>query len=310
MTTPNITAGEQLTRRDRGKQRIQLLVFSVFGLATLLVCLPVFIVSIYVLREGGSAISWSFIFDGPVNDGQKGGFFPVIVFTFYILFLVTIMAVPIGVMSAIYLSEYARPGRLLRLINLTIVNLAGVPSIVYGLFGAAFFLDLLDPIADTKIRQPMWIAAATLAVQALAIIITSSREALAGVTPGIREGSLALGVSKLRTIMFITLPQAIQGIITGTLLAVSRAAGETAPIIVVGAIIAKNVSLGPSAVFNERAQMLSFELYGRITEGLRMPDERKWGIAVLLLSIVLFFNLTALFLRLRIQSKGSGSGNL
>lgn len=310
MTTPSRTAGEQLTRRDQAKANLQWIVFGLFGVATVLVCLPVLIVSAYVLREGGSAISWSFIFDGPVNDGQDGGFFPVIVFTIYILILVTLMAVPIGVMSAVYLSEYARSGRLLRLINLTIVNLAGVPSIVYGLFGAAFFLDFLDPIAGTRIRQPMWIAAATLAVQALAIIITSSREALAGVTPGIREGSLALGVSKLRTIIYITLPQAIQGIITGTLLAVSRAAGETAPIIVVGAIIAKNVPLGPGAVFHERAQMLSFELYGRITEGLRMPDERKWGIAILLLSIVLFFNLTALFLRLRIQSKGSGSGNL
>ena len=310
MTQPPTRAGENLTQRDRGRDAIEKLVFGLFGLATFLVCLPVAVVSIYVVREGGSALSWSFIVDGPVRDGQEGGFFPVIVFTFYILILVTLMAVPVGVMSAIYLSEYARPGRLLRLINLTIVNLAGVPSIVYGLFGAAFFIDFLDPIAGTKLRQPMWIAAATLAVQALEIIITSSREALSGVRPGIREGSLALGVSKLRTIIFITLPQAIQGIITGTLLAVSRAAGETAPIIIVGAIIAKNVPLGPSAIFHQRAQTLSFELYGRITEGLQMPDERKWGIAVLLLSIVLFFNLSALLLRLRIQSKGSGSGNL
>ncbi len=299
-----------ITTPDRKKRLIQNLVFGLFGLATVLVIIPVIIVTAYVIREGAPAIDYDFIFSGPERDGIEGGFWPVIVFTIYSLILVALMAVPVGVMAAIYLSEYARPGRLLRFINLTIVNLAGVPSIVYGLFGAAFFLDTLDPLLDTKISQPLWIAAATLAVQALAIIITSSREALSGVIPGIREGSLALGVSKLQTTLFITLPQAIQGIVTGTLLAVSRAAGETAPIIVVGAILAKNVSLDPSAVWNERSQMLSFELYGRITEGLRMPDERKWGIALVLLAIVLVLNVAALILRLRLQSRGSGSGNL
>lgn len=303
-------AAATITTPDQRKRLVQLLVFTLFGLATLVVCIPVFVVTIYVFREGGGAISWAFIFDGPVRDGREGGFWPVILFTIYSLILVALMAVPVGVMSAVYLTEYARPGRLLRVINLTIVNLAGVPSIVYGLFGAAFFLDMLDPVLGTKSTQPLWIASATLAVQALAIVITSSREALLAVTPGIREGAMALGVSRLRTIVFITLPQAVQGILTGTLLAVSRAAGETAPVIVVGAILAKNVSLGPQAIVNERAQMLSFELYGRITEGLRMPDERKWGIAVLLLGIVLLLNISALFLRLRIQGKSSGSGNL
>ncbi|OAI38960.1 hypothetical protein AYO38_08585 [bacterium SCGC AG-212-C10] len=303
-------AAESITSTDKARQFWQFAIFGLFGLATLIVCVPVFVVTIYVLREGGSAISWDFLFKGPERDGIEGGFWPVILFTIYSLILVALMAVPVGVLSAIYLSEYARPGRLLRIINLTIVNLAGVPSIVYGLFGAAFFLDILDGPLNTKSTQPLWIASATLAVQALAIIITSSREAMATVPRGIREGSLALGVSRLRTTLFIVLPQSIQGIITGTLLAVSRAAGETAPVIVVGAILAKNVPLNPSAVWNERAQMLSFELYGRITEGLRMPDDRKWALAVILLAIVLVFNLAALAIRLRIQSKGSGSGNL
>jgi phosphate transport system permease protein len=308
---PASTGGaSSLTTASRGKRLTQDVVFGLFGLATVIVCIPVVVVSVYVIREGGGAIDASFIFDGPRRDGIEGGFWPVIVFTIYSLILVILMAVPVGVMSAIYLSEYARPGRLLRLINLTIVNLAGVPSIVYGLFGAAFFLEALDPLFSTKSTQPIWIASATLAVQALAIIITSSREALQTVPTGIREGSLALGVSRLRTTFFITLPQAVQGIVTGTLLAVSRAAGETAPVIVVGAILAKNVDLGPSAIWDERAQMLSFELYGRITEGLRMPDERKWGIALILLAIVLVFNISALLLRLRIQSRGGGSGNL
>jgi phosphate transport system permease protein len=109
--------------------------------------------------------------------------------------------------------------------------------------------------------------------------------------------------------MFITLPQAVPGIITGALLAVSRAAGETAPIIVVGAILAKNVDLGPSALVEGRPQMLSFEIYGRITEGIGFPDERKWGLALLLLAIVLTFNVAALLLRFKIQSSGLGRRN-
>jgi phosphate transport system permease protein len=291
------------TPRQKRADILQRGVFGLSGLATVVVCIPVVIVTTYVLQQGASAISWSFIFDGPVRDGRQGGFWPVIVLTMYSLILVLLMAIPVGVMAAIYLTEYARAGRLLRIINLTIVNLAGVPSVVYGLFGAAFFYDVLNG------QQSLWVASATLAVQALAIIITSSREALLSVPQDIRQGSMAMGVSKLRTTIFITLPQAIPGIITGALLAISRAAGETAPIIVVGAILAKNVDLGPSSIVEGRPQMLSFEIYGRITEGIGFPDERKWGLALLLLAVVLTFNIAALLLRFKIQSSGIGRRN-
>ena len=197
------------------------------------------IVSAYVISKGAGAITWDFLFTGPERGGREGGFFPVIVLTMYALILVMIFATPIGILCAIYLAEYARPGRLLRIVNLTIINLAGVPSIVYGLFGAALFFDMIDT------EKALWVASATLAMQALAIIITASRESLISVPQGIRERSLALGVSKLHTTFFIAVPQAIPGIITGTLLAISRAAGETAPILIVGAIVATNVSLGP-----------------------------------------------------------------
>lgn len=297
--SPNSSTWLQTTPEGRRKAILQTAVFGLTLLATIIVLTPIVIVGGYVLREGFSAITPSFLLDGPIRDGREGGIFPVIVLTGYTLILVVVMAVPFGVGSAVFLAEYARPGRLLRFINLTIINLAGVPSIVYGLFGAAFFLDLLGG------SKSLWVVSATLALQALAIIITSSREALLSVTRGIRDGSLALGVSKLRTTFFITLPQALPGIITGVLLAISRAAGETAPVIVVGAIIAKNVDLSPAAVVNQRAQALSFELYGRIIEGIGYPDERKWGIALVLLTIVLIFNISALFLRWRIASFGS-----
>lgn len=283
-------------RRDRFLNIMEKAVFSLTALTTLIVCTPVAVVTVYVLNKGGGAISWQFLFHGPELGGREGGFWPVIVLTMYALVLVMAFAVPVGVLCAVYLAEYARPGRLLRIINLTIINLAGVPSIVYGLFGAALFFDI---IATDKV---LWVASATLAMQALAIIITSSREALIAVPRGIREGSLALGVSKLRTTFHIAVPQAFPGIITGTLLAISRAAGETAPILIVGAIAATNVSLAPNAMFQERAQMLSFELYFRVTQGLGFSDERKWGIAVVLLAIVLVFNISALLLRYRIQS--------
>jgi len=290
-----------LTVRSNRNQRLdwlQKFVFSLTFLATVVVCVPVAVVSVYVISHGASAISWEFLFSGPARAGREGGFFPVIVLTMYALLLVMLFAVPVGVLCSIYLAEYARPGRLLRLINLTIINLAGVPSIVYGLFGAALFFDVIHT------KQALWVASATLAMQALAIIITSSREALLSITPGIREGSLALGVSKLRTTFFIALPEAFPGIITGSLLAVSRAAGETAPILIVGAIAATNVPLSPAAIVNDRPQMLSYELYYRITEGLGLADERKWGLALVLLGIVLVLNISALLLRIKIHSKG------
>ena len=289
--------------RHRRLDLLQKGVFSLTVLTTVIVCVPVLIVGEYVISHGASAISWDFLMAGPERAGREGGFFPVIVLTMYALILVMLFAVPAGVLCAVYLAEYARPGRLLRLINLTIINLAGVPSIVYGLFGAALFFDVIGT------QKVLWVASATLAMQALAIIITSSRESLAAVPRGIREGSLALGVSKLHTTFFIALPQAFPGIITGSLLAVSRAAGETAPILIVGAIAATEVSLGPGAVVEDRPQMLSYELYYRITEGLGMPDERKWGLALVLLGFVLVFNVSALFLRYRIQSTGSQRRN-
>jgi phosphate transport system permease protein len=273
-------------------------VFSLTFLATIVVCLPVAVVAVYVVDHGAAAMSWDFLFSGPVRAGREGGFWPVIVLTMYALLLVMLFAVPVGVLCAVYLAEYARPGRLLRLINLTIINLAGVPSIEYGLFGAALFFDVVGT------QKVLWVASATLAMQALAIVITSARESLASVPRGIREGSLALGVSKLHTTFFIAVPEALPGIITGSLLAISRAAGETAPILVVGAIAATNASLAPSAVIHDRPQMLSYELYYRITEGLGLADERKWGLALVLLSIVLVFNITALLLRYKIQSAG------
>lgn len=282
--------------RDRWLDFLEKGFFGLALLMTAIVCVPVVIVTAYVLNQGLGAITWDFLFTGPELGGREGGFFPVIVLTMYALLLVIVFAVPVGLMCAIYLAEYARPGRLLRLVNLTIINLAGVPSIVYGLFGAAFFFDVIGT------KKVLWVASATLAMQALAIIITSSRESLNAVPRGIRDGSLALGVSRLRTTVFVVLPQAVAGMITGTLLAVSRAAGETAPILIVGAIAATNVQLGPGAMLHERAQMLSFELYFRITEGLGFSDERKWGLAVVLLGIVLFFNVTALLLRYRIQA--------
>jgi phosphate transport system permease protein len=284
--------------RDRRLNVIQNGVFSLTVLTTIIICVPVVIVTAYVVSKGAGAISWDFLFTGPERGGREGGFFPVIVLTMYALLLVMVFATPIGVLCAIYLAEYARPGRLLRIVNLTIINLAGVPSIVYGLFGAALFFDVIDT------KKALWVASATLAMQALAIIITASRESLLSVPRGIREGSLALGVSKLYTTFFVALPQAIPGIITGTLLAISRAAGETAPILIVGAIAATKVPLDPSAMVDQRAQMLSFELWFRITEGLGSAEERKWGIALVLLAIVLLFNVSALLLRYRIQSAG------
>ena len=203
--------------------------FTFLALATAITIIPVLFIIIYTIVKGGGALSWSFISQFPSQAGKAGGILPAIVGTFYLMIGTLVFALPIGVLAGIYLTEYARDNWLTRLINLAIVNLAGVPSIVFGMFGLSLF------VLAFHFGLSLLAASLTLACQALAMVITTSREALLSVPREFREGSLAIGVTRWQTIRHIVLPQAIPGIITGAVLAISRAAGETAPILVVGA---------------------------------------------------------------------------
>jgi phosphate transport system permease protein len=205
-----------------------------------------------------------------------------------------IFALPLGVMAGIYLTEYAKDNWLTKAINLAIINLAGVPSIVYGLFGLGVFVLLFH------FGMSLLSASLTLACQALAMTVTTSREAILAVPKEYREGSLAIGATKLQTIRHVVLPQAWPGIITGSVLAMSRAAGETAPILVVGAAFL--LPGLPESPFDQ-FMALPYHLYTVAAHVPGMPESTIWGVALVLLIVVLSFNVLATFIRLRARRR-------
>jgi phosphate transport system permease protein len=217
------------------------------GFSTLLILALLGVILTYLAWLGGGQISWRFIFggtDADMFDTAKAGVFPMLIGTAARVFLMTLFVIPVGVITAVYLTEYAAPLRLLtRIIRSAVNNLAGVPSIVFGLFGVGFFISFIGGSLDalTASPEPRWgkpallWASLTLAVMTLPVVIVATEEALRAIAPGLREASLALGATKLETILRIVLPNALPGILTGGILAVSRAAGEVAPILFTGA---------------------------------------------------------------------------
>ena len=244
--------------------------------------------------NGANAISWEFLTQPPSQAGKAGGIFPAIIGTFCLMLGTIIFALPVGVLAGIYLTEYARNNWLTRLINMAILNLAGVPSIVYGLFGLGIFVLALH------LGMSLLSASLTLACQALALTITTSREAILAVPREYKEGSLAVGATKWQTIRHVVLPQALPGIITGAVLAMSRAAGETAPILVVGAaFLLPGLPQSPSDQF----MALPYHLYTTAAHVPGMPRSTIWGTALVLLAVVLSFNLLATIIRLRVRRR-------
>ena len=268
--------------------------FSLLIVATIIVVLPVLAIVIQIIVSGADAISLEFLTEAPSQAGKAGGILPAIVGTFYLMLGTIVVALPLGVMAGIYLTEYARNNWFTRSINLAIVNLAGVPSIVYGLFGLGIFVLLFH------FGMSLLSASLTLACQALAMTVTTSREAILAVPREHREGSLAVGVTKWQTIRHIVLPQALPGIITGAVLAMSRAAGETAPILVVGA--AFFIPGLPHSPFDQ-FMALPYHLYTVAAHVPGIPKSTVWGVALVLLVVVLFFNVLATIIRLRTRQR-------
>jgi phosphate transport system permease protein len=268
--------------------------FSFLTLATVIAMTPVLFIIIYTVVKGGGALSWDFISQFPSQAGRAGGILPAIIGTFYLMLGTLVFALPVGVLAGIYLTEYARDNWLTRLINLAIVNLAGVPSIVFGLFGLSVF------VLAFHFGLSLLAASLTLAAQALAMVITTSREALLAVPREYREGSLAIGVTKWQTVRHIVLPQAMPGIITGTVLAISRAAGETAPILVVGAaFLLPALPQSPLDQF----MALPYHLYTVAAHVPNMPKETMWGVALVLLIVVLSFDILAGAVRIKTRQR-------
>jgi phosphate transport system permease protein len=265
----------------------QAVAFSLLWAAAVLVVAPVAAILALMLARGAGGMSAHLLFS--VRDGLL----PATVGTICLVVLTAAVAGPLGIAAAVYLSEYARAGPLVRVIRVSIINLAGVPSVVYGLFGLALFVMLMG------FGRSLLAGACTLALLVLPLVITASEEALRQVPAQLREASLALGASRWQTVSRIVLPNAWPGIITGLILSVGRAAGETAPILFTAAFFSLTHPF-PTSVFDE-IMALPYQLFVMATEAPNVPQQSKWATAVVLVVLVLGLNLTAIALRARLR---------
>jgi phosphate transport system permease protein len=247
-------------------------------------------------KKGGGAISWEFLSQAPRKGMTEGGIFPAIVGTLLVTVITALLAVPLGMSAAIYLNEYARQSRLTRLIRLSIRNLSGVPSIVYGLFGVILFVNAM------RFGTSILSAGLTLGLMTLPWTITASEEALKTIPNSYREGALALGATKWQTIRTNVLPYAVPGMLTGTVLGLARAAGETAPILFTGA--AFYLPFLPKSL-GDQFMALPYHLYIMATQHHAIQQVRPlaYGTALVLIVLVLGLNMTAVVLRYRLRRK-------
>jgi len=267
---------------------MQRLGFILLILATLVVVIPILLVIASIFARGIEAINWEFLTQMPRNGMKAGGIFPAIVGTLLLMLGTAVVAIPVGVGSAIYLSEYARDTVFTRSIRLAIINLAGIPSVVYGLFGLGLFVIFLQ--FGTSILA----GSLTLAIMTLPIIISAAEEALRAVPTEFRTVSASLGGTRWQGTRNIVLPQALPGIITGVILGLLRAAGETAPILFT--VAAFYLPRLPESIFDQ-TMALPYHLYVISTQVPGMPLQIQYGTALVLLVLVLSLNLIATIIR-------------
>ena len=276
------------------RQRVNRLTILALSLVSLVVVVPIVFVLVYVIYHGIQAISWEFLTQPPRNGLREGGIMPAIVGTIVLTFGTAIAAMPLGIAAAIYLAEYAGDTRLTRWVRLAIVNLAGVPSIVYGLFGLGAFV-LFAGFGTSILAGSL-----TLGLLTLPVVISTSEEAILSVPQQFRTVSMSMGASKWQTIRHQVLPHAQPGIITGIILGLGRAAGETATILfTVAAVYLPQL---PTSVFDQ-TMALPYHLYVIATQVPGMPLEIQYGTALVLLMIVLSLTLMASILRSRMRRR-------
>lgn len=277
-------------------KQTQRIAFFLLRLCAFIVVAVLFILIFDIVSKGIGAISWEFLTQAPRNRMTQGGIFPAIIGTLILSLGAILVAFPIGVLTAIYLTEYAKPGKALLWINTGITNLAGTPSIVFGLFGFALFVTLFG------LGASLLAGSLTLGLMILPVIIKTSQEALLGVPQSFRGASLALGATKWQTIRSSVLPYAMPGILTGSILGVSRAAGETAPILFTAA--AYFLPKIPTSFFDQ-TMALPYHLYILSTQSINTKATQglQYGTALVLLGLVLALNLSAIMLRFYFRRK-------
>jgi phosphate transport system permease protein len=292
------TASPLERRKERKEAAIRLLLLAV----TMLLVLPVFAILGYLLVKAWPALTPAFVLENPKDYMRAGGIWAPLVGTFSLVLLSLLVAAPVGVLAGIYLNEYARDNWFTRTVNLAVMNLAGVPSIVHALFGVGAF------VLFAGMGRCLLAASCTLAVMTLPVIITSTREALASVPMAFREACWNLGATRWQTIRTIVLPNSISGVLTGVILQVSRAAGETAPILFTGAVFFVPVAEhGWGAFFpyglGDRCMALSMHLFTLSTQVYGVPEEIEYATAVVLIGLVLAVNATAIALRVYLRTR-------
>jgi phosphate transport system permease protein len=287
---------------ERRKQRADRIVYAILLLTTTVLILPLLAILTYMVIKAWPVLSWAFLLDNPRQYMTAGGIWAPLVGTFDVVVLSLAIATPVGVLAGIYLNEYARENWLTRIVNLGVVNLAGVPSIVHALFGVGVFV-LIAGFGRSIIA-----ASCTLAVMTLPVIIASTKEALAAVPVAFREACWNLGASRWQTIRTIVLPNAISGILTGVILQVSRAAGETAPILFTGAVFYVSVpDAGLASYFpygwRDPFMALSYHLFTLSTQVTGVSESLQYGTAVVLIGLVLVVNAVSIVIRARLRSR-------
>jgi phosphate transport system permease protein len=270
------------------KQLTQVVGFNLVRLIALLTVLPVVGIVVYIIIQGAGTLSLEFLTQVPTNGMRSGGIFPAIVGTFYLTIGTAIFAVPLGVAAGIYISEYAKDSLWTRIIRIAIISLAGVPSVVYGLFGLGLFVIFL------RFGTSILAASLTLSIMTLPVIISTTEEALRSVPTRFRIVGRSLGATQWQTIRKLILPQALPGIVTGVILGLERAAGETAPILFTGA--AFFLPRLPSSILSA-TMALPYHIFVISTQVPGMPVQIQYGTVLVLLIYMLGMNLVATLIR-------------
>lgn len=291
---PRDPGGFRTTPLDERNRRIEGLARTLFLGMTLLLILPVVIILLTLVVKGGPMITPDFLLTYPTSGMTAGGILPAFVGTIWLVVVALIASVPIGVAAALYLSEYAPDNWLTRAINLAIINLAGVPSIVYALFGIGAFVLFF------RFGTSILAASLTLAILTLPVVIVSTREALQAVPQAFREACWSMGATRWQTIRHVVLPNAISGILTGVILEVSRTAGETAPIMFTGA--AFFLPFLPQGVLDQ-TMALSLHLFVVSTQVPDVPEALPYGVALVLIGLVLLMNSISIAFRIRLRAR-------
>ncbi len=283
----------------RRKLRQEALAKWVFCAMAASMVIPLVLILVYLVARAWPSLSLGFLFSVPTHGMRDGGVWPALVGTIYLVVMSLAVSAPIGILAAVFLNEYARDNWLNRLINLAVINLAGVPSIVHALFGLGAF------VYAARFGYSIISASLTLAIMTLPVIIASTREALASVPQSFREACWNVGATRWQTIRAIVLPNSISGILTGVILQVSRAAGETAPIMFTGVVFFKAIQPGKLFPYglHEQCMALSMHLYTLSTQVPDVKESIPFATAVVLVGSVLLVNATAIALRVYLRAR-------